>query len=207
MSQVSVFGLACDVFCVLHRFSVAGRPIFEDLQRYEAPPATIPTITCDGPPHRNGITITRDGLPWADSVLPLQAVPKYDGMTWNTESATTHQSLASNCLSVTYLQYIPRSKIERGMYYNSHSHNNLAATKKRPSGWPATFFVFCTGFPSQVNYSNVAGPRFWAGLRHFLCSAQVFRRRSADLPNLRPTTGPLPATSPGFDSPFGAGKE
>ena len=130
MSQVPVFGLACDVFCVLHRFSVAGRPIFEDLQRYEAPPATIPTITCDGPPHRNGITITRDGLPWADSVLPLQAVPKYDGMTWNTESATTHQSLASNCLSVTYLQYIPRSKIERGMYYNSHSHNNLAATKK-----------------------------------------------------------------------------
>ena len=150
MSQVPVFGLACDVFCVLHRFSVAGRPIFEDLQRYEAPPATIPTITCDGPPHRNGITITRDGLPWADSVLPLQAVPKYDGMTWNTESATTHQSLASNCLSVTYLQYIPRLKIERGMYYNSHSHNNLAATKKRPSGWPATFFVFCTGFPSQV---------------------------------------------------------
>ncbi len=130
MSQVPVFGLACDVFCVLHRFSVAGRPIFEDLQRYEAPPATIPTITCDGPPHRNGITITCDGLPWADSVLPLQAVPKYDGMTWNTESATTHQSLASNYLSVTYLQYIPRSKIERGMYYNSHSHNNLAATKK-----------------------------------------------------------------------------
>ena len=130
MSQVPVFGLACDVFCVLRWFSVAGRPIFEDLQRYEAPPATIPTITCDGPPHRNGITITRDGLPWADSVLPLQAVPKYDGMTWNTESATTHQSLASNYLSVTYLQYIPRSKIERGMYYNSHSHNNLAATKK-----------------------------------------------------------------------------
>ena len=87
MSQVPVFGLACDVFCVLHWFSVAGRPIFKDLQRYEAPPATIPTITCDGPPHRNGITITRDGLPWADSVLPLQAVPKYDGMTWNTESA------------------------------------------------------------------------------------------------------------------------
>ena len=119
MLQVPVFGLACDVFCVLHRFSVAGRPIFEDLQRYSPSPATVRGPTCDG-------------LPWADSVLPLQAVPKYDGMTWNTESATTHQSLASNYLSVTYLY--------------SHSHNNLAATKNRPLGWPATFFVFCTGF-------------------------------------------------------------
>ena len=93
------------------------------LRRYPPSPATVPlTATV--------LTPTCNGLPWADSVLPLQAVPKYDGMTWNTESATTHQSLASNCLSVTYLQYIPRSKIERGMYYNSHSHNNLAATKK-----------------------------------------------------------------------------
>jgi len=50
MSQVPVFGLACDVFCVLRRFSVAGRPIFEDLQRYESSPATVRILTCDETP-------------------------------------------------------------------------------------------------------------------------------------------------------------
>ena len=81
-------------------------------------------------------------------------------MTWNTESAATYQSLASNYLSFTYLQYIPRLKIERGMYYNSHSHNNLAATKNRPSGWPATFFCVLHRF-------SVAGRLIFEDLQRY----------------------------------------
>ena len=170
MSQVPVFGLACDVFCVLHRFSVAGRPIFEDLQRYEAPPTTLRSPTCDG-------------LPWADSVLPLQAVPKYDGMTWNTESATTHQSLASNCLSVTYLQYIPRSIFERGMYYNSHSHNNLA-TKKPALGLACD--VFCV-----LHRFSIAGRPIFEDLQRYGAHLQRYEASPATVLTLTCSgTGP-----------------